>query len=205
MKASHLCGLMFGLPFYRHRLFETNWMWMAPGHPKHRINAHPRSERYVYGGEIKGLPGGGAGLDVRPRVTSEFIDSTGRKRKGVSDIGFPDEQVVRYPNPVSSEWRRYHDGALHYRPGYEKVPFAVPTIIPQGSLATVQGNGAQKNGVGVGHAAGWKLAAEAMGIDWMKREELTQAIPPVYTEHIGEQLMRYLKGGEVHETTNSHR
>lgn len=31
---------------------------------------------------------------------------------------------------------------------------------------------------------------EAMGIDWMSRDELSQAIPPAYTEHIGHQLMR---------------
>ena len=39
-----------------------------------------------------------------------------------------------------------------------------------------------------GKNAGWRLAAEAMGIDWMNREELTQAIPPCMTEHIGGQL-----------------
>lgn len=30
---------------------------------------------------------------------------------------------------------------------------------------------------------------EAMGIDWMKWDELSQAIPPAYTEFIGKQLM----------------
>lgn len=48
----------------------------------------------------------------------------------------------------------------------------------------VPGNGAQAVGAAVGHAAGWKVAAEAMGIDWMRRSELTQAIPPVMTEYI---------------------
>jgi len=32
-----------------------------------------------------------------------------------------------------------------------------------------------------------------MGIDWMSRDELAQAIPPAYTEFIGTQLMAYLK------------
>ena len=36
------------------------------------------------------------------------------------------------------------------------------------------------------------VAPVAMGIDWMKRDELTQAIPPAYTEFIGTQLMREL-------------
>jgi DNA (cytosine-5)-methyltransferase 1 len=33
----------------------------------------------------------------------------------------------------------------------------------------------------------------AMGIDWMLWAELTQAIPPVYCEHIGRQLLRALE------------
>lgn len=36
-------------------------------------------------------------------------------------------------------------------------------------------------------------AQEAMGIDWMVWDDLTQAIPPAYTEHIGHYLMAHLK------------
>lgn len=33
-----------------------------------------------------------------------------------------------------------------------------------------------------------QIAASAMGIDWMTRDEMSQAIPPRYTEFIGKQL-----------------
>ena len=38
-------------------------------------------------------------------------------------------------------------------------------------------------------------ASEAMGIDWMTRDELSQAIPPAYSRYLGEALMRHLEGG----------
>ncbi|MEU6829949.1 DNA methylase [Nocardia beijingensis] len=51
-------------------------------------------------------------------------------------------------------------------------------------------------------AQGWHISVtgdvgryvgpEAMGIDWMNGDELCQAIPPAYTEHIGHQLRDHL-------------
>lgn len=41
---------------------------------------------------------------------------------------------------------------------------------------------------------------EAMGIDWMVRRELKEAIPPAYTEFIGKQLINYLEAVEQNTT-----
>jgi DNA (cytosine-5)-methyltransferase 1 len=92
-----LCGHMFNLPLYRHRLFESSFPLPEPIHPVHRT-------------------------------------------------------------PTSR--------AGHWRPG---------TIM---SVA--------------GHVAPIAQARIAMGIDWMTRDELTEAIPPAYTEHLGRQILAQL-------------
>lgn len=36
-------------------------------------------------------------------------------------------------------------------------------------------------------------AADAMGIDWMTKSELNEAIPPAFTEHLGHQVMAHIQ------------
>ena len=57
-----------------------------------------------------------------------------------------------------------------------------------GKLATVVGVHGHIN-----YAGEFPLRCAAMGIDWMTNSELVEAIPPAYTEHIGEQLLAYLR------------
>lgn len=115
LQAAFLCGMMFGLPFYRHRYFETNWFWMQPGHPRH----------------------------------------TGTIRAGNS-IGGRARDIIFYPS----------------NPRRPKYGFDGPS--------------------GVGHHKGVEQTRLAMGVDWMRGDESSQAIPPAYTEYIGRDLLRCL-------------
>ena len=102
LETMELCGAMFGLSTYRHRLFETGFVHVrpvAPHHPDHLI-----------------------------RTTK-----MGRK-------------------PVDGEF-------MHV----------------------------------VGNFSGVARGREAMGIDWMTRNELREAIPPAYTEFIGAQLLEHVR------------
>lgn len=93
-----LCGAMFGLRSYRHRLFECSKALKVPEHPKHVVRVNRRGEN-----------------------------------------------------------RREHWA--------------------NGGFITITGD------------VGTYCGPEAMGIDWMTGNELSQAIPPAYTEWIGRQLV----------------
>lgn len=61
-------------------------------------------------------------------------------------------------------------------------------------IVGVYGNGGDKRA---------DLWAREMGISWMSRQELTQAIPPAYCQFIGEQLLRVVRPGGVHRSGGS--
>lgn len=110
-----LCGLMFNLPLYRHRRIETNWFFLAPGHPRHQIVI-------------------GHGRMVNDR------------RKGTLNAG-----------SSKGAW------------GNQRI-----VTVAGGQFKKADGE-------------------RAMGIDWMTKDELAEAVPPAMFAYIGAQLMQHIR------------
>jgi DNA (cytosine-5)-methyltransferase 1 len=92
--------------------------------------------------------------------------------------------------------RRFGASFFMWQPVHE--PHVETLAAGRASMATRYRNSSGVAGVFVkeinrgslaGHAKGAKQTGRLMGIDWMRRDELTQAIPPAYTEWIGRRLM----------------
>jgi len=92
---------------------------------------------------------------------------------------------------------RFEDAELRRHRLFEVVP-PIPFVPP-----CAHRHGARVIGVYGGHGRDRRRRAntqnfstearrEAMGIDWMTGAELSQAIPPAYTEYIGRELMKML-------------
>lgn len=140
LRAGWLCGQMFGLPIFRHRLFATNWPWLAPGHPQHEGNIRRRRLLGARARDIVAIRDGGSLENGLPRLTNLPPEPGGR-------------------NPMRSRC--------------------------SGGSAS-----------GYGHQAGIALVREAIQIDWMTRDELTQAIPPAYTRFLGNCLRNWIERRE---------
>lgn len=71
---------------------------------------------------------------------------------------------------------------------------APPCQHRRGHTIGVYGNGTNKwHRTKLGRNLTTQEQRDAMGIDWMNRAELAQAVPPAYTEWIGAQLLDQVK------------
>lgn len=72
-----LCGTMFDLPTYRHRLFETNWNLIEPMHPIH-IAKNAKMGRAIKPGEFIQYIGHFSGVQyVRDFTGCQWMDTYG--------------------------------------------------------------------------------------------------------------------------------
>lgn len=91
---------------------------------------------------------------------------------------------------------RCRDGRWRHLQRHRLFASSVPLMGPGCACPKGQPIGVYGTGGGGQMTRGYKAhpeeAREAMGIDWMAREDICQAIPPAYTQMIGEQLIDHL-------------
>lgn len=140
---------------------------------------------------------------IRQREHPDLIEPT---RELLIESGLPYiiENVEGAPliDPITlcgSMWQR--EGLRTYRHRLFETSFPVPQ--PKHPLhahkTTKMGRPPQKNEFMhvVGHFAGVPQAREAMGISWMSRNELKEAIPPAYTRYIADYIPLTAAGGHA--------
>jgi DNA (cytosine-5)-methyltransferase 1 len=83
----------------------------------------------------------------------------------------------------------FSPGCQHY---WQRPRFRTLDSRRKGKLACVIGVHGHLN-----YSGERQLREDAMGIDWMEVDELSQAIPPVFTHFIGRQLMQHISEGGI--------
>lgn len=125
-----------------------------------------------------------------------------RKRLEASGLPYTIENVVGAPliNPIRLCGFMFGIKVIRHRLFESNLVIPVPPhpkcsgAVARGEACTVVGHGGNSKSYSY---ADW---AEAMGIDWMTKVELTQAIPPAYSFYIAQQILTHsLPGVPCHQ------
>ena len=162
----------------------------AHGHEFDAIHASPPCQDHSRMRNQAGLHGTGwllqAALDMLSEINSPFV---------IENV-----QGAKLPCPVVLCGASFGLGASGMDvPRHRLFQCSFALLVPpcqhiRGKTMGVYGNGTNKwHREKLGRNLYVDEMREAMGIDWMTRAELSQAIPPAYTEYIGRQLLRAVK------------
>lgn len=127
----------------------------------------------------------------------EYPDQIGELRRLLVATGLPYviENVKNAPllNPCVVNGGMF--GLNVHRTRYFETSFPMPfALLPTMPAPVKMGRPIAEGDIiqPVGHFSGVEYAGRAMGIDWMTQAELSQAIPPAFTEFIGRHLIAHL-------------
>lgn len=187
-----LCGSMFGLQtdcgaeLRRHRLFETNWF---SGDVPKCNHGHSRPIVICVAGD-------------HPRDGSEFtLRAAPQRAKGkqpsnvISITGHSAE--IKSTISVHGDHARRGEASAKRKRLLTITGHSAQTNVRE-RVVTVTGSTPQQDEEHnrVRECFSMEQARKAMGISWMAMKDLSQAIPPAYTQFIGRRLMEQLSSTE---------
>ena len=126
-----------------------------------------------------------------------FIEAI-RERLVASGVPYVIENVVGAPlkNPVTICGSSFGLGVRRHRLFEASFPIVrLPCAHAKTSIGVYGDHPQISKGMNRAHTLA--QASEAMGIHWMAWQELCEAIPPAYTEHIGAQILATIGSFEV--------
>lgn len=150
------------------------------------IHASPPCERYS------------AMTSCRPGLAEQYPDLVGPVREALQELGVPYiiENVPRSPlqNPITLCGASFGLALYRHRLFESNIPLIEP--LHRDHVTPTSSAGHWRSGTIIsvtGHCAPIEIAKAAMGIGWMCRGELVEAIPPAYTRYIGLQVRAALE------------
>jgi DNA (cytosine-5)-methyltransferase 1 len=181
-------------PLYPYKFFESEAISYLQQYGEHygAIHASPPCQRYTKAGKQWRKEG------------RDYPDMIVRLREALKSLGKPYviENVPGSPliNPVIINGAMF--GLRVHRVRWFECSFDIQFfLLPSQQPPVKMGRPVNPGQViqPVGHFSNVPYARKEMGIDWMGQKDLAQAIPPVYTEFIGRQLIRHIKPDEQME------
>lgn len=163
------------------------------------IHASPPCQRHSMMTRVAGKPAEHPDL-VGP--TRDLLRTTGLPYVIENVVGAPLEEPVKLCGSMFGLGAACRDGQWRqlrrHRLFEANFPLMAYQCAHEGEPVGVYGNGGgqQKTvwngGANRGYMATKAEAEDALGIDWMLKTELSQSIPPAYTQFIGEQMLGVL-------------
>ncbi len=132
---------------------------------------------------------------IRDREHPDLIPAL-RDKLRASGLPYAIENVVGAPllNPIELCGTMFGLHVYRHRLFECSFPISAPPHPPHVAPLRKMGRAPQPGDFMhvIGNFSGVKQARVAMGIDWMPRDKLREAIPPAYTEYVGRAMMAYL-------------
>jgi DNA (cytosine-5)-methyltransferase 1 len=137
-------------------------------------------------------------VDLIPQ-TRELLQESGKPYIIENVAGAPLNNPVKlfgsqFKNLYTQRERWFESNILLSEPEQERVKMKTPSAgngIGEDGSISICGSGGVRGMNSKQIKLYWGFAMG--GIDWMTREELAEAIPPVYTEFLGKQLIQHIK------------